>query len=121
MSQRECAGFNWPPLVVSAEYPVSIRPEAVRRAGPCHSGHVLGRPDAATSGATIPAASSAVCSNPGGLELPPPDLRPLLVEGVIALADFLSVAAIGVGQPANHATRPNSALNGTFVHSGPSL
>ncbi len=34
MSQRECAGFNWPPLIVAAVEPVSISPEAVNRAGP---------------------------------------------------------------------------------------
>ena len=34
MSQRECAGFNWPPLSISAEEPVSISPETVSRAGP---------------------------------------------------------------------------------------
>jgi hypothetical protein len=34
MSQRECAGFNWPPLSIPAEQPVSISPEAVSRAGP---------------------------------------------------------------------------------------
>ena len=34
MSQRECAGFNWPPLSIPAEEPVSISPEAVSRAGP---------------------------------------------------------------------------------------
>lgn len=33
MSQRECAGFNWPPLSIPAEEPVSISPEAVSRAG----------------------------------------------------------------------------------------
>lgn len=33
MSQRECAGFNWPPLAIPAEYPVSICPQAVNRAG----------------------------------------------------------------------------------------
>ncbi len=37
MSQRECAGFNWPPLAVPAEEPVSISPEAVRRAGPINA------------------------------------------------------------------------------------
>lgn len=35
MSQRECPGFNWPPLAVSAEDPVSSCPVAVSRAGPC--------------------------------------------------------------------------------------
>lgn len=34
MSQRECAGFNWPPLSIPAEDPVSICPETVNRAGP---------------------------------------------------------------------------------------
>ena len=34
MSQRECAGFNWPPLSIPAQEPVSISPEAVSRAGP---------------------------------------------------------------------------------------
>ena len=33
MSQRECAGFNWPPLSIPAEEPVSISPVAVSRAG----------------------------------------------------------------------------------------
>ena len=33
MSQRECAGFNWPPLSIPAEQPVSISPETVKRAG----------------------------------------------------------------------------------------
>lgn len=33
MSQRECAGFNWPPLVIPASEPVNITPEAVNRAG----------------------------------------------------------------------------------------
>jgi hypothetical protein len=28
MSQRECAGFNWPGFTVSAEEPVSVGPEA---------------------------------------------------------------------------------------------
>ena len=34
MSQRECAGSNWPPASIPAEQPVSISPEAVNRAGP---------------------------------------------------------------------------------------
>jgi len=33
MSQRECAGFNWPPLSIPAEEPISISPLAVSRAG----------------------------------------------------------------------------------------
>jgi hypothetical protein len=34
MSQRECAGFNWPELSIPASDPVSISPEAVKRTGP---------------------------------------------------------------------------------------
>jgi hypothetical protein len=34
INQRECAGLNWPPPSIPAEEPVSISPEAVRRAGP---------------------------------------------------------------------------------------
>lgn len=34
MSQRECAGFNWPPFSIPASEPVSILPEAVSRCGP---------------------------------------------------------------------------------------
>ena len=33
MSQRECAGFNWPPLSIPASEPVSSSPESVNRAG----------------------------------------------------------------------------------------
>ena len=34
MSQRECAGFNWPPLSVPAEEPVRSSPWLVSRMGP---------------------------------------------------------------------------------------
>jgi len=33
MSQRECAGFNWPPSSIPAKEPVSSCPSAVSRAG----------------------------------------------------------------------------------------
>ena len=33
ISQRECAGFNWPPLTIPAEEPVNICPVAVSRTG----------------------------------------------------------------------------------------
>jgi len=33
MSQRLCAGFNWPELTIPASEPVSTRPSAVMRAG----------------------------------------------------------------------------------------
>lgn len=34
MSQRECAGLNWPPLAISAVEPIARAPETVSRAGP---------------------------------------------------------------------------------------
>lgn len=33
INQRECAGFNWPPATIPAQEPVSISPEASKRAG----------------------------------------------------------------------------------------
>ena len=39
MSQRECAGFNWPPLSIPAVEPVSSSPEAVNRTGPSSVTH----------------------------------------------------------------------------------
>ena len=99
MSQRACAGFNRPPLAIPAEEPVTISPDAVRRAGPSHVGHLAVIPDASTSGLIIPAVNSAHCSSPGGLEFPPPDRLPLSVDGVIAFADLRSVEAMGVARP----------------------
>ena len=32
MSQRECAGFNWPPLAVATGDPVSAGPESAENA-----------------------------------------------------------------------------------------
>jgi hypothetical protein len=40
MSQRECAGFNWPPLSIPAEEPISISPVAVSRAGLLWCAHI---------------------------------------------------------------------------------
>jgi hypothetical protein len=48
MSQRECAGFNWPPLSIPAEEPICICPMAVSRAGPVQFGSRV-MPDPATS------------------------------------------------------------------------
>lgn len=46
---------------------------------------------------TRPSDISATCSNPGGLDWPPPDLRPFSVEAVKALLLFLFVEAQAVG------------------------
>jgi len=82
MSQRECAGFNWPPLSVSAAEPVSICPEAVNRAAP-----EVRQLTAARSGPWLRMASL----------IPPSVLRtPLSARD-----------AVGVGQAANQTTRPS--------------
>lgn len=51
MSQRECAGFNWPESAVAASDPVSTSPEAVNRMGSIESAS----PRIATSPAELPA------------------------------------------------------------------
>ena len=107
MSQRECAGFNWPPLSIPAEEPVSICPEAVKRAGP-----------------QIAAACARSCGDPlrSISDNEPPNVRtffsPSAERGVghdanstvlrllsllpAALLPFCAgVPAIGVGHPAN--------------------
>jgi hypothetical protein len=76
MSQRECAGFNWPPLSIPAEEPVSISPEAVNRAGP-----------------QIAAAMARSCGEP---------LREISEMAPSSVRTFFSPsAARGVGHPAN--------------------
>lgn len=79
MSQRECAGFNWPPLSIPAEEPISISPEAVSRAGPL-----------------IAAACAKSCGLPlrSISEIVPSNVRTF----------FSPSAWRGVGQPANPAT-----------------
>ncbi len=52
MSQRECAGFNWPEAAVAASDPVSSAPEAVSRTGSIESASAR----IATSPAELPAA-----------------------------------------------------------------
>ena len=91
MSQRECAGFNWPEFSISAEEPVSISPEAVSRAGPMIS------------------------------ETKKPVFRLLSVFPASLYPFCAGVPAIGVGHPDSHTCRPNSALIGTLLHCAPSL
>lgn len=95
MSQRGCAGLNWPPLSIPAEDPVSISPEAVSRAG---------------------AAANGIWS----LMFEQPALS---FARVSASSERIGKASMvfGVAQPASHAERPNSALTGTFGHSPPSF
>ncbi|WP_244787755.1 hypothetical protein [Cupriavidus pauculus] len=79
MSQRECAGFNWPPLSIPAQEPVSISPEAVSRAGWFKS-----------INATIcPIGIPVSCGRGGNTPL-------------------LASVAVGVGQPDKHAAAAKS-------------
>jgi hypothetical protein len=85
MSQRECAGFNWPPLSIPASEPVSISPEAVSRAGP-----------------QIAAAIDKSCGDP---------LRSISDSEPSSVRTFFSPsAALVVGQPANSARSPVQPL-----------
>nr|CUV15598.1 protein of unknown function [Ralstonia solanacearum] len=109
MSQRECAGFNWPPPSIAAQKPVSISPEAVRRAGPGRSVNVC-------SLKGLPRVCSARCTRNSGEPLaecqslalgvaqPETNATVLRLLSLLpaALLPFLAgVPAIGVGQPAS--------------------
>ena len=79
MSQRECAGFNWPPLSIPAQEPVSISPEAVSRAGVCNSWNASFA-DALKSIVTFdPSGIRPVIDTPGLKPFPP---SPSLLVGV---------------------------------------
>lgn len=99
MSQRECAGFNWPPPSIPASQPVSITPEAVSRAGPSEVAHFV----------------NCAVSDRSGL----PNPLPGYLSYSVALRcsqlskDSLPPPMRGVGHPASHTTRPSSAFNGT--------
>jgi hypothetical protein len=101
MSQRECAGFNWPPLSIPAVEPVSISPVAVSRAG-CG----LLR--------NISAIVATVAPRPCPFQLLP--FSAISSKFVCGLS-----LALGVGQPVSHAVRPSSAFVGTLSHCEPSF
>lgn len=79
MSQRECAGFNWPPLSIPAAEPVSSSPVAVSRTGPGTS-EKASFTDADKSIVTFdPSGMRPVIETPGRKPLPP---DPSLAAGV---------------------------------------
>lgn len=82
MSQRECSGFNWPPLSIAAEEPVSISPEAVSRTGVWYF--------------------DITCSDVIAVRFEPvPSRRPIrCFIARCASGDLLSSFATGVGHPA---------------------
>lgn len=104
MSQRECAGFNWPPLSIAASEPVSSSPDAVSRAGPASVANP-GRHD------SFPRRSSLFAPSAVREPLFPSDARgvgqPASATVFLELSLFpaalfpfcAGVPAIGVGQP----------------------
>ena len=121
MSQRECAGFNWPPLAICACEPVSSAPEAVSRAGPgdhalaciCKSVKLtpIVEPRAmdlrlrSKNASGSPFACCAVgVAHPASATV----LRLLSLFPAALLPFCAGVPAIGVGQPANVATCGNA-------------
>lgn len=99
INQRECAGFNWPPLAIPAQEPISISPEAVSRAG-C---------GLSCNQAVIPCESV----KPKPFPLPVETLQRSRRAIRASRSACPNSCALGVGQPASHATRPSSAFNGT--------
>jgi hypothetical protein len=73
MSQQTNAGFNPPGFAIGSDDPVGIM--AAARAG---------RVAPTISGGVYPDNSSASCSSPGGLLLPPPERLPLFSLVVMA-------------------------------------
>ena len=129
MSQRECSGFNWPPLSIPAQEPVSRSPEAVSRAGPfenftaCSSDAVCFRPSAVRPVASI---LSVLTDRPPlgvfGVGQPakvltcgrltvafdPSGLRPVALAS-FAICEPVALPTVGVGQPAITAAAPKSS------------
>lgn len=106
ISQRECAGFNWPPLSIPAQEPISISPDAVCRAGP-------GSNVNACSLSGFPRACSARFARNSGEPLAEcqslafgvaqPETNATVLR-LLSLLPFLAgVPAMGVGQHANGA------------------
>lgn len=115
MSQRECAGFNWPPLSIAAQEPISISPEAVKRAGVSRSHNGAACPSVSPNPFPLPVRSlhsARRASNrsksfaPNPLELgvgQPASAAVFLLLSLFPAALFpfcAGVPAIGVGQPA---------------------
>ncbi len=114
MSQRECAGFNWPPSSIPAGKPVTTCPVAVSRAGWCGEGQPVRL--AWNTGLFRPGSASGlhVAAAPGSFSITALSFPYWWVLPVASLW-------VGVGQPDSHATRPRRLLSGTFAHSGPSF
>lgn len=115
MSQRECAGFNWPPTVVAAVDPVSTSPVTVSRAGVARSGS----PAVRRLLSVLPAALLPFCAGVPAIGVGHEDrctatfASPICgsvgrLPSIIGGVDFASTrVAFGVGQLARRATSFN--------------
>jgi hypothetical protein len=112
MSQRECAGFNWPPPGIRASEPVSISPVTVKRAGPSGLAHIT----AATVFRLLslfPASLLPFCAGVPAIGVGQPDSLATSFSGrafspcLLLALDFQSRAA-AVGQPDRLATAARS-------------
>ena len=113
MSQRECAGFNWPPLAIPAEQPVSISPETVKRAGVASRACIaaLRNPPFAARRSAAGSVQSVLSPSAASGVLQPASRaisfsgRALCVYSFPGFSAPLWPLAAGVGQPATiHAT-----------------
>lgn len=121
ISQRECAGSNWPPLGIPAAEPISITPEAVNRAGP-NPGHGV-NPDQVTTStvlrllSVLPAALFPFCAGVPAIGVGQPVRHPTAAKSgpwlriasrippSVDLTPLFARLAVGVGQPQRYACR----------------
>jgi hypothetical protein len=116
MSQRECAGFNWPPLSIAAAEPISVSPKAVSRTGigSVHIETVCRLLSVLPAGlfpfcAGVPAIGvgqpviDATCGS-ATATFRPSGARPVALNPSND-CDPIALPTVGVGQPHNVATR----------------
>ncbi|MNN78808.1 hypothetical protein D3C81_1953970 [compost metagenome] len=100
MSQRECAGFNWPPLAIPAEEPISVSPEAVNRAA---IAVLICWPLAmrfSTTGNVASALLPSVASGVGQPARGAVSLSPIIPGRGLTWPPLIASVAVHVGQPA---------------------
>lgn len=124
MSQRERAGFNWPPPSIPAEEPVSISPVTVSRAGP------FDMPYRTVDGRSSSRPLRCISDKQPSIVRLPLSPSAALVVGHPALsntsrafgsrpskkaAERTFSDAVGVAHPACQTTRPSKEFSGTFA------
>jgi hypothetical protein len=110
MSQRECAGLNWPPLSIPAVEPVSISPDAVNRAGLSWISLHTAFGSSLSLCAAAPARPRLSAANGVGHEQSATVFRLLSLLPASLLPFCAGVPAIGVGQPVNFTACSSDAV-----------